>query len=279
MKRQLLLASFTTLSLGVGLYACNEPEVSGPAFSPAGTSTGTGTGTGTATTTGTTTGTGTATGAGTTTGAGTGTGTGSGTGSGSGTGTGSGTGSGTGTGTGGTCVDNDYTGWVGGGPGCIGGAGGTGGTGGSGFDAPNAETNAVYLGEIEDDDDCGGVVSGVINGNTDVDWYYYHGTDHVLALVDPVRDRQQDQDLQICAYVDCDNGETDPGVSCTDSQPDQSGQGLDGCCTDGNATSFEIGFCCTTGCLGSEDANLYISVAGPTLGSSACVDYEILFHY
>jgi hypothetical protein len=120
----------------------------------------------------------------------------------------------------------------------------------------------------------------VINGNADVDWYFYHGSDTISGLVDPTRDRQQDQDLQVCAYVECDNGDTDPGITCSNGSSDQqSASGLHGCCTTGDTTEFDMDFCCTTLCAGSDDANIYISVAGPALSANACVDYAILWHY
>jgi hypothetical protein len=218
-------------------------------------------------------------GVGTTTGTGTGAGTGTGTASGSATGAAA-TGADPGTDTP-TCRDDDYSGWLGEGPGCFGEQ-----SGGIDADAPNGNDAgddaflATYLGEVESPDGCGSVVGGVINGSDDEDWYYYHGTDSLLGFVTPTREWNHGQDLRICSYVACDNDTEDPGVTCGEgSGAHVSARGLQGCCSYGTSSAFDMTYCCTTWCSGADDAHIYFSVSAPSAEADACIDYEIGWHY
>lgn len=260
MKRQFSLLMALSLGVGATVFACGDDETE---TTPTGTATVTGTGTGTGTAT--TTGTGTATGAGTT------------------TGTGTATGGGTSTGTGTVCQDNDNAAWQGGGPGCYsqGGAGGVQLPGPTTGDAPNSQDNARYLGMIEDSDDCGATIQGVLSGNGDEDWYWYKGEDTFGALVSPSRDRGSDQDVVVCTYVQCADGDI-PDVTCTDSAQDTLGSGggaLNGCCTDGDETVFDVDFDCSIFGAGDDSADMYIQVSGAELQPTDCVNYSIDFYF
>jgi len=264
MKRQFSLLMALSLGVGATVFACGDDETE---TTPTGTATVTGTGAGT---TPTGTGTGTATGAGTT------------------TGTGTATGGGTATGTGSTCQDNDNAAWQGGGPGCYSdGGGGVQLPGPTSGDAPDDSADARYLGEIEDDDDCGAILQGVLNGSSDVDWYYYHGDEHVFALVSPYRDRGTDQDIVMCAYLECDNGDTAditcPTANSTEDTLEAGGGAIPGCCTDGQATDFELNMttveACSIGGLGDDSANIYIKISGELLSATDCVDYDVAFNF
>jgi hypothetical protein len=251
----------------LGLIACGPgPEIMDEAYWPTPYMPDTGTTTGTGAGTGTDSASGSATGAGATTP----------------TATAAGTSSGTDTDTDTpTCRDDDYSGWLGQGPGCFGeSSGGVGAGAPSGNDAGDDALHATYLGEVESPDGCGSAVSGVINGRDDEDWYYYHGTDSLFGFVTPTREWDQDEDLRICSYVECDNGNDDPGVSCGDgSAAHVDARGLQGCCSYGTSTAFDMTYCCTNWCSGADDAYVYFSVAAPTAESDACLDYEISWHY
>jgi len=112
------------------------------------------------------------------------------------------------------------------------------------------------------------LLSGVLAGAADSDWYTYHGECfgqpevlHNLDAADAVR---------LCVFVDCDMGT--PDFQCANgSQMNVSPNGLVGCCG-GASISFELN------CMGGgENAQVLVRMDMGT--PDACVDYTVEYSY
>jgi hypothetical protein len=162
------------------------------------------------------------------------------------------------------------------GSGGTGGMGGTGGTGPTCMDEPSekepndSEATAKDLGTINDDNSNGGTISGVLNGQSDADWYKYHGVDDFGSTVDPTRSVMFMMPARICKYAQCDNA-SDPSVTCPGgTSNDTSPDGRKGCCSGG-------GFTMDIDCTGIDDnATIYIRI---DQASGDCVPYTVMYHY
>jgi hypothetical protein len=119
-----------------------------------------------------------------------------------------------------------------------------------------------------------GNLSGVLNGDTDVDWFRYRGVDgmgcgfnnpfasHTLTASDNVR---------MCVFAECDQG--DPQFMCPQgSQNDDSPDGRPGCCGMGDLV-FNFN------CMGSqnETADFYIRL--DQAPADSCVDYSVVYSF
>lgn len=191
-------------------------------------------------------------------------------GSGGGGGDGGGTGDG---GAGGSAASGGGQGGQGGG-----GGGGTGGQGGGDVcddiapGEPNdTEATALFLGQITDDDDDGGLLSGILVDDSDADWFTYDGVDTLGYTVDPTRSNFPSGQLRLCLFAECVNGSA-IDIACIDgSTAATSPDGRPGCCKDG---PFSLS---TFDCVSEDDdTRVYIRVDQP---ASACLDYSILYHY
>ncbi|MEM7160140.1 MAG: hypothetical protein AAF799_45300 [Myxococcota bacterium] len=135
------------------------------------------------------------------------------------------------------------------------------------------EGNAVYLGEIDDSDDSGGVFSGSLHHDGDVDWFRYQGDDDFTGNVDPARQLVSSGAVRLCKFLECDNGisetefECPPGTSYA-----LSPMARPGCCATGDVELPDLN------CAGvSEDnAMVYIRVDQP---EDTCVTYSVAYHY
>lgn len=142
---------------------------------------------------------------------------------------------------------------------------------------PNgAESQAFKLqpGAVEDCDDDGGSIHGVIQGSEDVDWFFYQGSDTLPCLVDPARGWVASQPgLRVCKYAFCTSAETDVGCPSGSTESTSPG-GRAGCC--GNAP-FEIDLNC--GGSFDEHAEIYLRIDHPGGDDTTCNEYDLSFHY
>ncbi len=156
-----------------------------------------------------------------------------------------------------------------GGSGGTGGTGGLGGTGGAGCspgNEPNETQNvATSLGTVGD---CSSdqTVSAGLNGNTDVDFYSFDGTDGV-CIVNP--SASTTAKVRLCMYASC----TGLTLTCS-SGTTSTVSGLQGCCTTPNGGSVALDI----NCSGINDnAKVYLRVDG---GAAAqCTPYSVTYTY
>jgi hypothetical protein len=131
----------------------------------------------------------------------------------------------------------------------------------------NTEGEATSLGVLDDCDEVGFTVKGVLAGS-DVDWYTYDGKDKFGCIMEPARAVSTNQQVRICKFFDC------AGVSLTcpsGTSDDTSPNGYPGCCS-------VNGFTVAPDCNGaSDDATVYIRIDKPP--SFPCVTYDLSFHY
>lgn len=138
---------------------------------------------------------------------------------------------------------------------------------------PNGnESEATFLGDINDSDASGSMISGVIDHADDVDWYSYNGDDDFGTVVDPTRAITADGGLRVCKFMECLNGLPNTEVECpTGADLAMSPAGRPGCCsTDG----FDV----PLDCSGTTDdsAAVFIRIDNP---GNQCVSYTIDYHY
>ena len=142
-------------------------------------------------------------------------------------------------------------------------------------DDPNedndSEATATDLGMIEDCDEDGSMVTGILDGDEDVDWFRYDGDDVSLCNVNPARTIAADAGLRLCKFAECVEGETEldcPKGTTQTNSPD----GRLGCCAD---ASFELSDINCTGTL-DDDAAVFLRV---DQGQAQCVAYTLTYHY
>jgi hypothetical protein len=170
------------------------------------------------------------------------------------------------------------------------GAGGTGGQGATGAggsdcvdigigEANETEQTAFSLSipALTDCDSDGGVVSGVIAGPSDVDWFTYRGNDTSLCSVDPyVFFDTSDPGVRICLFLECEAGPTELTACPVGSDASVSPGGRAGCC---NTSGFDIAD--SFNCSGSIDDNAYVymRVDHPQAPPDTCDSYVLSYHY
>lgn len=140
----------------------------------------------------------------------------------------------------------------------------------------NGEIQAAFLGTITDEDEYGGYVDGELEAPTDEDWFVYEGTDSSWGLVGPYA-QVNVTSLTLCMYVECHNGVENAEVECpmgTTQQPSLGG--LPGCCGQG-VDGIAMTLTCNAGVLGSDNADVYLSVTGSDPG--VCQEFTITYNY
>lgn len=157
------------------------------------------------------------------------------------------------------------------------------GTGGSGLECnpsdmyePNDDVAAShYLGSIGDDDALGGTVVAGLEGDEDIDWYRYLGSDDAGNVVDATRTVDATEAIRVCKYIACVDGPVDLAACPEGSLAGSTDTGVPGCCIQGGSISdFRIEFDCPGI---SDDATIYISIdSGP---ANVCTAYTMDFHY
>jgi hypothetical protein len=139
---------------------------------------------------------------------------------------------------------------------------------------PNeSEVDALNFGEINDNDDSGGSVAGVLDHGDDEDWFTYTGDDDLGYVVDPTREIVTDGELRICKFAECLDGLEITEIACPPgTNEDTSPAGRPGCCSD---EGFEMGaFNC--GDTSEDSAYIYIRLDQPV---QQCVSYTLNYHY
>jgi hypothetical protein len=136
-----------------------------------------------------------------------------------------------------------------------------------GFEPNESESSATDLGAYTDCDGTGTSISAMLDGDSDVDFYFFDGTDESGCLVDPTG--ITGAGVRLCLFATC------PGasVSCSAGQSATSPGGHAGCCTpSGGTVTLDVN------CSGlSDDSTVYIRVDQPT--TNACTPYSVDFHY
>ncbi len=140
------------------------------------------------------------------------------------------------------------------------------------FEPNNGENNPAELGTITDDDDDGMVITAVLEGGDDVDWFTYFGDDTLLSAVSPARDLTTVGALRLCKFAECEEGLFSTEVTCPEGTAQaMSPDGVPGCCGD---DSFEIDLNCLD--TMNENATIYMRL---DQGQSDCTQYTLDFHY
>jgi hypothetical protein len=165
------------------------------------------------------------------------------------------------------------------------GAGGQGATGGGG-DCPDnwpGESNETEITAYEldvlpiaDCDGAGGVITGVIAGPDDVDWFYYRGDDTATCQVDPtVFFNTADPGLRICMFLECVAGATEFPACPDGSLSAVSPAGRQGCCSESGFTIDSFN------CAGSadDDSYVYLRVDHPGASADTCDSYVLSYHF
>ena len=149
------------------------------------------------------------------------------------------------------------------------------GCGDTGPEPNETEQTAIDLGGIGDCDGDGESFSGMIDGNFDVDWYKFHGSDaSMFCSVDPSRTLTSSAPVRLCKFIQCDNAESNnfdcPGGTTAASSPD----GRPGCCSSGNI-NFDL--VCGGSQFNDDNAVVFIRIDNPD--ESMCPTYTVDYHY
>ena len=135
------------------------------------------------------------------------------------------------------------------------------------------EANAVYLGQIDDSDDSGGVFSGSLHHDGDVDWFYYQGDDDFTGNVDPARQLVSSGQVRLCKFLECDNGVSETEFECpAGTAYALSPMARPGCCATGDVVLPDLNCAGVT----EDNAMIYMRVDMP---EDACVTYSVAYHY
>ncbi|MGH1341035.1 MAG: hypothetical protein ACRBN8_05760 [Nannocystales bacterium] len=137
----------------------------------------------------------------------------------------------------------------------------------------SSEDNAHFLGSIDDDDDNGGSVMGVLTGPDDVDWFRYDGEDSSFDSVDPFRTIAASAEVRFCKFAECADGLEDTEFACGEgASATTSPGGRPGCCAE------DVIHVPDANCSGtiSDDMTVWIRVDQP---DAACVQYAFDYHY
>ena len=140
----------------------------------------------------------------------------------------------------------------------------------------NTENQAHWLPGITDHDSDGSSIMGQLDGNTDVDWFAYHGTDVWNAIVNPWASVNVNA-LELCIHAECVNGLENTNVTCpqgTTQQPSSGGR--PGCCGTNTGNGFELNLSCG-GWFGDDSAYIYMRVAGAQAG--VCQNFTLSYHF
>lgn len=139
------------------------------------------------------------------------------------------------------------------------------------------EATAHFLGEINDNDDNGGTVVGVLTGPDDVDWFRYDGTDALLNTVDPFRTIVASAPVRFCKFANCPgpDGIADTEFPCEDGAvATTSPDGRPGCCAE-SLIHVPDAVCGSSG-INDDSMAVWIRV---DQAEEACVSYAFDYHF
>ena len=137
------------------------------------------------------------------------------------------------------------------------------------------EATAHFLGEINDDDDDGGTVVGVLTGPDDVDWFRYDGTDSVFNTVDPFRTIVSSAPVRFCKFASCPgpDGIADTEFPCEDDAvATTSPDGRPGCCAESLIHVPDAN------CSGTIDDDMAVWIRVDQT-EEVCVSYAFDYHF
>jgi hypothetical protein len=141
------------------------------------------------------------------------------------------------------------------------------------FEPNDEEAAATDLGEINDNDDNGGVLSASLHHAGDVDWYRYYGNDDITGNVDPARELVASGNLRLCKFLECDAGLLETEFECPPgTQYALSTMARPGCCASDGFALPDLNCAGVT----EDNATVYLRVDQP---EPACVTYSISYHY
>jgi hypothetical protein len=141
------------------------------------------------------------------------------------------------------------------------------------FEPNDVEAEATDLGEINDNDGNGGVVSGSLHLAGDVDWFRYSGNDDVTGNVDPERELVASGGLRLCKFIECGNGLAETEFECpVGTQYALSTMARPGCCASDGIALPDLN--CTG--VTEDNSTVYIRLDQP---DAACVTYAVSYHY
>lgn len=140
---------------------------------------------------------------------------------------------------------------------------------------PNdTEAAAHDFGTIGDCDDEGGMVSGLLDGTGDPDWYKYLGEDaSATCMVDPHRTIVSSDPIRICKFFECLDNETSSFTCPAGTTGATSPDGRPGCCSD---VDFLVDLICGSSSLDADDAWVYVRIDTTV---NACVTYTMSYAY
>jgi len=136
-----------------------------------------------------------------------------------------------------------------------------------GTEPNDLETNAKHLGTVGDCDfGSSDTLSDKLDGNQDVDFFTFFGTDGT-CVVDPTVSTAAP--VRLCLFADCPN----LVLTCSQGTAATSPNGRQGCCVDSGGTVKP-----SIDCKGiSDDATMYIRVDKGSLNQ--CIAYDVDYHY
>ncbi len=138
-----------------------------------------------------------------------------------------------------------------------------------------SEDAAHFLGMIDDDDDNGGNVLGVLTGPDDVDWFRYDGEDSFFDDVDPFRTIAASAGVRFCKFAECPDGIGDTNFDCAEgSVATTSPDGRPGCCAD--AVLHVTDAICGSTAINDDSMSIWIRV---DQAEDACVQYAFDYHF
>jgi len=158
------------------------------------------------------------------------------------------------------------------GPDTTGGSTGGGGCVDSGMEPNEDEMSAVDLGEQACDADPQ-TFMGVLDGDTDVDWYTYHGAwIDQCGMIDPtaMQTVTASDAVRVCVFADCDN--SNAAFMCGQAMMAQSPNGVAGCCAMGS-----VSYVVNCQMNPNESAQIYVRL--DQAPADSCVDYTVEYSY
>jgi len=136
-----------------------------------------------------------------------------------------------------------------------------------------SEDDAHFLGMIDDDDNNGGNVMGVLTGPDDVDWFRYDGEDSSFDSVDPFRTIAASAEVRFCKFAECVDGLENTEFTCGEgATATTSPDGRPGCCAD---SVIHVPDANCSGTI-SDDMAVWIRV---DQADAVCVQYAFDYHY
>lgn len=135
------------------------------------------------------------------------------------------------------------------------------------------EADAHFLGGINDDDDEGGNVLGVLTGPDDVDWFRYDGEDASFQTVDPFRTIAASAGIRFCKFAECMNGLENTEFECGEgATATTSPDGRPGCCAE---AVIHVPDANCSGTI-SDDMAIWVRI---DQAEEACVPYAFDYHF